>query len=61
MVQALHKALNATLGDPEVRTQLEKVGGMLAPVRSQAEVDREYAVQTERFRGMARAIKLEAQ
>ncbi len=61
VVQALHKALNASLGDPEVRAQLEKVGGMLAPVRTQAEVDREYAAQTERFRAIARAIKLEAQ
>ncbi len=61
VVQALHKALNATLGDAEVRAQLEKLGGMLAPVRPQAEVDREYAVQTERFRAIARAIKLEAQ
>lgn len=61
VVQALHKALNATLGDAEVRAQLEKIGGMLAPVRAQAEVDREYAAQTERFRGIAKAIKLEAQ
>ena len=61
VVQALHRALNATLGDAEVRAQLEKVGGMLAPVRTQAEVDREYAAQTERFRAIAKAIKLEAQ
>lgn len=61
IVQALHKALNATLGDAEVRVQLEKIGVMLAQVRSQDAVDREYAAQTERFRAIARAIKLEAQ
>lgn len=61
VVQALHKALNATLGDAEVRVQLEKVGGTLAPVRTQAQVDREYAAQTERFRAIAKAIRLEAQ
>jgi tripartite-type tricarboxylate transporter receptor subunit TctC len=61
IVQALHKALNATLGDAQVRAQLEKIGGMLAPVRTQDEVDKEYAAQTERFRTIAKAIKLEAQ
>ena len=61
VVQALSKALGATMGDPEVRTQLEKIGGMIPAMMTPAEAAREYEAQTARFRAIARSIKLEAQ
>ncbi|MEY4749819.1 MAG: hypothetical protein RIQ60_2033 [Pseudomonadota bacterium] len=61
VVQALSKALAATLADPEVRGQLEKLGGMIAVPMSPAEASKDYEQQTARFRAIARSIKLEAQ
>lgn len=61
VVQVLYQLLTETLSDAALRTQLEGIGGTLPPIRSLAEVDREYKAQTERFRTIARAIRLEAQ
>ena len=49
------------LADPEVRAQLEKIGGMIPAPMSPAEATKEYEAQTARFRAIARAIKLQAQ
>ena len=61
VVQALNKALATTMADPEVRAQLEKIGGMIPAPMSPAEATKEYEAQTARFRAIARAIKLQAQ
>jgi tripartite-type tricarboxylate transporter receptor subunit TctC len=61
VVQALHKALSTVLSDPAVHTQLEQQAVMPARALSLAEAGTEYAAQTARFRGIAKAIKLEAQ
>jgi tripartite-type tricarboxylate transporter receptor subunit TctC len=61
IVAQLNKALAATLGDPAVREQLEKLGMVVAPVTSADDAQKEYMAQTARFRSIAKAIKLEAQ
>lgn len=60
-VQARHKALSATLGDPSVKSQLEKIGGTVPAPLSLSQAAAEYQAQTTRFRTIAKAIKLEAQ
>ena len=54
-------SLATTMADPEVRAQLEKIGGMIPAPMSPAEATKEYEAQTARFRAVARAIKLQAQ
>ncbi|WP_088282636.1 tripartite tricarboxylate transporter substrate binding protein [Ideonella sp. A 288] len=61
VVQALHKALGATMADAAVRSQLEQLGGTVPPTMTLAEASREYEGQTARFRTIAKAIKLDAQ
>lgn len=61
VVQAINKALASTMGDEQVRKQLEGLGGMIPAMLSPAEAQKEYEAQTARFRGIAKAIKLEAQ
>ena len=61
VVQALHKALTAAIGDPSVKAQLEKIGGSVPPLFSLADATKEYEAQTARFRAIGRNIKLEAQ
>ncbi len=61
VVQALNKALAGAMGDEQVRKQLEGLGGMIPAMMSPAEAQKEYEAQTARFRGIAKAIKLEAQ
>ncbi len=61
VVQALHRALGATLGDPEVKAQIEKLGGSVPAPMALDEAAKVYAAQTARFRAIAQAIKLEAQ
>jgi tripartite-type tricarboxylate transporter receptor subunit TctC len=61
VVQALHKAFSTAMTDAQAKAQLEQMGGQLAAMRPLADVEREYAAQTARFRTIARSIKLEAQ
>ena len=61
VVQALHRAFSTAMTDPQAKAQLEQMGGQLAAMRPLADVEREYAAQTARFRTIARSIKLEAQ
>lgn len=61
VVEALHKALSATMADAEVRAQLEKIGGRVPAPLSLAQAAQEYQAQTARFRAIAKSIKLEAQ
>jgi tripartite-type tricarboxylate transporter receptor subunit TctC len=61
VVQALHKALSTAIGDPEIKAQIEKLGGSVPPPLTLAQAAKEYEAQTARFRDIAKAIKLEAQ
>ena len=61
VVQALNKSLTAAIGDPEVKAQIEKLGGTVPPMMTLDAAAKEYEAQTARFRAIAKAIKLEAQ
>jgi tripartite-type tricarboxylate transporter receptor subunit TctC len=61
IVQYLHKALTATLTDSEVRSKLEAQSLMVAQPLSLADASKAFEAETARFRGIAKAIKLEAQ
>ena len=61
VVQALNKAFTAAIGDPEVKAQIEKLGGSVPPMMTLDEAAKVYESQTARFRAIAKAIKLEAQ
>ena len=61
VAQALNKALASAVTDPEVKKQLDQIGNVPIAPMSLAEAAREYETQTERYRGMAKAIKLAAQ
>jgi tripartite-type tricarboxylate transporter receptor subunit TctC len=61
VVEALNKALATAMNDPQARKKLEDLGGRVPPMLSAAEAQKEFEVQTARFRGIAKAIKLEAQ
>ena len=61
VVQAINKALASAMGDEQVRKQLEGLGGMIPAMLSPADAQKEYEAQTARFRGIGKAIKLEAQ
>ena len=61
VVQALHKAITDTLGDPAVHAGLEANSQLTAKSLSLPEVDRLYADGTAKFRAIARSIRLRAQ
>lgn len=61
VAQALNRALSTAIGDPEVRTQIEKLGGSVPPMMTLDEAAKVHESQTARFRAIAKAIKLEAQ
>lgn len=61
VVQALNKTLAAAIGDAEVKSQIEKFGGTVPTMLSLDEAAREYESQTQQFRAIAKAIKLEPQ
>jgi tripartite-type tricarboxylate transporter receptor subunit TctC len=60
-VQALNKALATAMLDAEARKKLEDLGGRVPPMMSAADAQKEYELQTARFRAIAKSIKLEAQ
>jgi tripartite-type tricarboxylate transporter receptor subunit TctC len=61
VVQALNRAFTTAIGDPEVKAQIEKLGGSVPPMMTLDEAAKVYEAQTARFRTIAKAIKLEAQ
>jgi tripartite-type tricarboxylate transporter receptor subunit TctC len=61
VVQQLHKALTATLADPEVRSKFEAQSLVVAQPMSLADNAKAFEAETARFRGIAKSIKLEAQ
>jgi len=61
VVQALHKAITASLGDPAVREGLETNSLLVAKPASLAEVAKLYADGTAQFRAIAKSINLQPQ
>ena len=60
-VACLHKALNATLEQPEVQKALAATGSKPAPARTLDESARRFSSEAARFQALARTIKLEPQ
>ncbi len=61
IVQALHRAITDTLGDPSVHAGLEANSQLTARPLSLPEVGKVYADGTAKFRAIARSIRLQAQ
>ncbi len=61
VVQALHKALVETLGDPAVKTALEANSQLLPKPQPLAATAKVYADGTAQFRAIARSINLQPQ
>ncbi len=61
VVQALHKALQKTLGDAELRNGLSAMGQETAPLQSLAEADAAYKAEVALYQRIARSISLQAQ
>ncbi len=59
VVNALYKAITASLEDPAVRNGLTLNSMLIAPPLSQAEVARVYAEGIEKFRAIAKSIDLQ--
>ncbi|KAF1068447.1 tripartite tricarboxylate transporter substrate binding protein [Variovorax sp.] len=56
VIERLHKALQASLADPQVRTTLEASGSQVSERMSLAEAARFLAAEAERYRTLARRI-----
>lgn len=61
IVAALHKALQATLGDAEVKSGLVALGQVPASLQSPAEADKAYSAEMAQYRAIAKAINLQPQ
>jgi tripartite-type tricarboxylate transporter receptor subunit TctC len=61
VVQALYKALQATLNDAEVKSGLIALGQDVSPLQSLDAADKQFAAETQQFRAIARSINLQAQ
>lgn len=60
-VQRIHAAMTEVLKLPEVKKGIEGTGGQTPRAMSQAETDRFYAAEIERYRAVAKSIKLQPQ
>lgn len=61
VVNALHKAITETLGDPGVHQALEANSQLLARPLSLTAMDKAYADGIQQFRSIAKSIQLQAQ
>jgi tripartite-type tricarboxylate transporter receptor subunit TctC len=61
VVQALHKALQKTLGDTELKAALYAMGQEVAPLQSLAEADKAFVAETAHYQQIAKTIGLQAQ
>jgi len=61
VVQALHKALQKTLGDAELRNGLSAMGQETAPLQTLAEADASYKAEVALYQRIAKSINLQAQ
>ena len=61
IVQALHKSLQKTLGDAELRNGLSAMGQETAPLQTLAEADSAYRAEIALYQRIAKSINLQAQ
>ncbi len=61
VVQALHKALQQTLGDAEVKSSLIAMGQDVSSLQTLDAADKQFAAESQQFRGIAKSINLQAQ
>ncbi|URI08095.1 tripartite tricarboxylate transporter substrate binding protein [Aquincola tertiaricarbonis] len=59
VARALNQSLSVAIGDPEVKAQIEKLGGTVPPMMTLEAAAKEYESQTARFRAIAKSVKLE--
>ena len=61
VVLALHKALQAVLGDAEVKASLVAMGQDVAPLQSLDAADKAFAAEAAQYRAIAKSINLQPQ
>lgn len=61
VVQVLHKALQKTLGDTQLRAGLFAMGQESSPLQSLADADKSYNLEIVTYQGIAKAIGLQPQ
>jgi tripartite-type tricarboxylate transporter receptor subunit TctC len=61
VVQALHQALQKTLGDTQLRAGLFAMGQETSPLQTLAEADQAYKAEISAYQAIARSINLQAQ
>ena len=61
VVDALHKALQTVLGDPEVKAGMVALGQEVSPLQSLDAADKAFAAETAEYRAIAKAINLQPQ
>ena len=61
VVQALHKALQAVLGDAEVKAGMLTLGQDISPLQTLQQADKAYADEIAQYRGIAKTINLQPQ
>jgi tripartite-type tricarboxylate transporter receptor subunit TctC len=61
VVQALHQALQKTLGDTQLRAGLFAMGQETSPLQTLAEADRAYKAEISAYQAIAKSINLQAQ
>ena len=60
-VQTLHKALQKTLGDTQLRAGLYAMGQEVSPPQTLAEADKAYKAEIANYQGIAKSIGLNPQ
>jgi len=61
VVQALHQALQKTLGDTQLRAGLFAMGQETSPLQTLAEADQAYKAEISAYQAIAKSINLQAQ
>jgi tripartite-type tricarboxylate transporter receptor subunit TctC len=61
VVQALHQALQKTLGDTQLRAGLFAMGQEASPLQTLAEADKAYKAEISAYQAIAKSINLQAQ
>ena len=61
VVDALHKALQTVLGDPDVKAGMVALGQEVSPLQSLDAADKAFAAETAEYRAIAKAINLQPQ
>ena len=61
VVQALHKAIQAVMVDPEFKTSIVALGQEMSPLQSLDAASKAFADETAQYRAIAKAINLQPQ